>query len=105
MYNCESEKFKENIQKLLQCSNKLILISQNRNLEEEIVTSTNIRTIVDFYNIHDLGEYKTKFKSDRNLNSKLENKDFDFNLLWSSKIMKKEIVGSKISHDKKEISQ
>lgn len=100
--------FKENIKKLKKYKaniKKIILISQNKNLEDEVVTCTNIRKILDFYGVENKNKHKSKIINDKNLLKSLEEKEFDLLNLWQVNCLAKEIQSNKVYHGKKNIQK
>lgn len=82
-FNC----FCENIEKIKKCKNtkNIILIPQISNLEDELIFSTNIKTIKEFTKSKSNKEFKTDFlaMTDSNIPRKLIELKFDINQIWS----------------------
>ena len=75
----------ENI-KLIMSSNNVkdvICIPQIKNLEDELIYSTNINKIVDLLESKSKKDFKNDFNNCKNLMKKLENKEFKISKLWS----------------------
>lgn len=60
---------------------KYIFIYQDKNLEDEIVKSTNIKKIEDMFNVT-IGKHKSKFIKCKNLLQKLKEIEFDVKKMW-----------------------
>ena len=75
----------ENI-KIIKNSNNvrdIICIPQIKNLEDELIYSTNITKIIDLLESKSKKDFKNDFNSCKNLIKKLEEKDFKISKLWS----------------------
>ena len=75
----------ENI-KLIMSSNNVkdvICIPQIKNLEDELIYSTNINKIVDLLESKSKTNFKNDFNNCKNLMKKLEDKEFKISKLWS----------------------
>ena len=75
----------ENI-KLIMSSNNVkdvICIPQIKNLEDELIYSTNINKIVDLLESKSKKDFKNDFNNCKNLIKKLEDKEFKISKLWS----------------------
>ena len=74
----------KNIKKFSECSSvaDLILIPQNKNLEDELVRSCNIRNIKELLGSRSTGEFKSDFIRVTNLANKLKSNKFDIDLIW-----------------------
>ena len=75
----------ENI-KLIKNSNNVkdvICIPQIKNLEDELIYSTNINKIVDLLESKSKTNFKNDFNNCKNLMKKLEDKEFKISKLWS----------------------
>ena len=75
----------ENI-KLIKNSNNVkdvICIPQIKNLEDELIYSTNINKIVDLLESKSKTNFKNDFHNCKNLMKKLEDKEFKISKLWS----------------------
>ena len=75
----------ENI-KLIKNSNNVkdvICIPQIKNLEDELIYSTNINKIVDLLESKSKKDFKNDFNNCKNLMKKLEDKEFKISKLWS----------------------
>ena len=75
----------ENI-KLIKSSNNVkdvICIPQIKNLEDELIYSTNINKIVDLLESKSTKDFKNDFNNCKNLMKKLEDKEFKISKLWS----------------------
>ena len=75
----------ENI-KLIMSSNNVkdvICIPQIKNLEDELIYSTNINKIVDLLESKSKTNFKNDFNNYKNLMKKLEDKEFKISKLWS----------------------
>ena len=83
----ETEILKKNLEILdsYEKISNVICIPQNKNFEDELVRSCNIRKVKDFNDSSSIDEFKRKFLhvSDENLKSKLKEKDFDIKKMWS----------------------
>lgn len=75
------------------------LIIQHKNLEDELCfsckKSDNTKLYQDFYQVRDINAFKTKFKNEGNLRSKLTKNDFDFKKLWSRDTKFKQFLNDK----------
>ena len=74
----------ENI-KLIKSSNNVkdvICIPQIKNLEDELIYSTNINKIVDLLESKSKKDFKKDFNNCKNLMKKLEDKEFKISKLW-----------------------
>ncbi len=76
---------KKNITTLRMCSNveDIITIPQVRNLEEELVKSCNIKDIKELLNSKSKKDFKADLIRTTNLATKLVQKEFDINKLWT----------------------
>ena len=75
----------ENI-KLIMSSNNVkdvICIPQIKNLEDELIYSTNINKIVDLLESKSKKDFKNDFNNCKNLIKKLEDKEFKISKIWS----------------------
>jgi len=75
----------ENI-KIIKNSNNvrdIICIPQIKNLEDELIYSTNITKIIDLLESKSKKDFKNDFNNCKNLLKKLEEKDFKISKLWS----------------------
>ena len=75
----------ENI-KLIMSSNNVkdvICIPQIKNLEDELIYSTNINKIIDLLESKSKKDFKNDFNNCKNLLKKLEEKGFKISKLWS----------------------
>ena len=75
----------ENI-KLIMSSNNVkdvICIPQIKNLEDELIYSTNINKIVDLLESKSKKDFKNDFNNCKNLIKKLEEKEFKISKIWS----------------------
>ena len=79
--------FKENIKKLEKSKNvkNIVCIPQCKNFEDEIVRSTCIKNILEFFPSNSKSEFKKKFNSstDEFLESKLKSNKFNILFLWN----------------------
>lgn len=84
LYNNEKcfQKILENKKKLEKNGVKYVFIYQDKNLEDEIVKSTNLKKILEMFETKSIGEHKTIFKNHKNLLQKLEKIGFDINKIW-----------------------
>lgn len=75
----------KNITRLKSAKNikKVILIPQIKNFEEEIIYSTNIKTIPQLLNSKSNKDFKTDFINCNNVLDKLIDVGFDFSKFWS----------------------
>ena len=75
----------ENI-KIIKNSNNvrdIICIPQIKNLEDELIYSTNITKIIDLLESKSKKDFKNDFNSCKNLIKKLEDKEFKISKIWS----------------------
>lgn len=78
--------FERNIQKLKSLGfNEIWCIPQDKNLEDELIKSTDIRKITDLLNSSGITDHKRKFIAEKCLKTKLINHRFDIKEIWSSK--------------------
>lgn len=65
---------------------KIIYIPQCKNFEDELLRSTNLRSVLDLFKSSSIKDYKHKFlkSNDEYLWRKLAESNFEFNLFWSS---------------------
>lgn len=75
-------RLKNNIEKLKR-NYKVIIINQNKNLEDEIVFCTSLTNIRDMYGCVD-DKHKSAFINDKLLETRLENLEFDIEKLWQN---------------------
>ena len=61
----------------------VICVPQVRNLEEEIIRSTNIKTLREFFGCKRDSEFKQRFLEEKHLMEKLKAHHFDLNQFWS----------------------
>ena len=75
----------ENIRLIMSSNNvkDVICIPQIKNLEDELIYSTNINKIVDLLESRSDKDFKKDFISCKNLIKKLEDKEFKISRLWS----------------------
>lgn len=75
----------ENIRLIMSSNNvkDVICIPQIKNLEDELIYSTNINKIVDLLESKSKKDFKNDFNNCKNLMKKLENKEFKISKLWS----------------------
>ena len=75
----------ENIAKALGAANvkEVHCITQVKNLEDEIVRSTNIKKIEELFNSKNKGEFKKDLLRKRNVKQYLEAHSFDLSKFWS----------------------
>ncbi len=75
---------RKNINKANKASNikAVRLITQVKNIEDELVRSTNIKRIEELLNSRSKTDFKRDFIRERHLKQKLEAKGFDIGLLW-----------------------
>ena len=76
------QKILENKRNLEKNNVNYIFIYQNKNLEDEIVKSTNLKKISEMFGVNSVGEHKTIFIEHKNLIQKLESIGFDVNKIW-----------------------
>lgn len=82
--NCEI--LKENIKMLNKYGfTKIYHIQSVSNFEDEIVRSTNINSIDDFFGTSGVDNFKKKFIAHKDIVSKLKMVDFDVNKIWATK--------------------
>lgn len=95
-------KFKKNIEILKNINNNIILISQNKNFEDELDRTLN-KSIFEIFNIpnRSLSEFKNKFLKKSNLLSTLERNNYDNTKIWKTKYMENEII--KVCHESEKI--
>ena len=94
----------ENI-KLIKNSNNVkdvICIPQIKNLEDELIYSTNINKIVDLLESKSKKDFKNDFNNCKNLMKKLENKEFKISKLWSRNAVD---IYKKYKNDSEEIKK
>ena len=75
----------ENI-KIIKNSNNvrdIICIPQIKNLEDELIYSTNITKIIDLLESKSKKDFKNDFNNCKNLIKKLEDKEFKISKIWS----------------------
>lgn len=72
---------------------KVILITQDKNLEDELVRAMNIKSILKMYNVESLSKHKAKINKERDMLRKLESLDFDFEQFWNSNNLNLDNVG------------
>lgn len=82
-----TEILNKNIKRLLECNSvaDLVLIPQVKNLEDELEKSCSIRNIKELLGSKSNKDFKSDFIRVTNLASKLKNKNFDINLIWTGK--------------------
>ena len=75
----------ENIRLITNSNNvkDVIFIPQIKNLEDELIYSTNINKIVDLLESKSKKDFKNDFNNCKNLLKKLEEKEFKISKLWS----------------------
>ena len=75
----------ENIRLIMNSNNvkNVICIPQIKNLEDELIYSTNINKIVDLLESKSKKDFKNDFNNCKNLLKKLEEKEFKISKLWS----------------------
>jgi len=83
--NINIDILQKNIDRLNSAKNikKVILIPQVKNLEEEIIYSTNIKAIRQLLNSKSNKDFKTDFINCNNVLDKLTDANFDFSKFWS----------------------
>jgi len=94
----------ENI-KLIMSSNNVkdvICIPQIKNLEDELIYSTNINKIVDLLESKSKTNFKNDFNNCKNLMKKLEDKEFKISKLWSRNAVD---IYKKYKNDSEEIKK
>lgn len=64
---------------------KIWTIMQNKNLEEELINSTDIEDIKQLLPTKTKKEFKSAFIKEKNLMLKLKQHNFDINKLWANK--------------------
>lgn len=76
----------KNIETLQKCKNiiSIITVPQNKNLEDELVASCNIRNAIDLLGSQGRKKFKTDFIRISNLSSKLVEKGFNIEKIWLS---------------------
>lgn len=84
LYNNEKcfQKILENKRNLEKNGVKYIFVYQDKDLEDEIVKSTNLKKISEMFGTKSVREHKTIFNDYKNLLQKLENIGFDINKIW-----------------------
>ena len=77
----------ENIRLFRECSNvsAVYTIPQNKNLEDEIVRSCDIKDVRDFFGNKSVKAFKSSFIKEKDLKKKLDEKKFDLQKMWSVK--------------------
>lgn len=84
--------FEKNMQKLKSSGfNEIWCIPQDKNLEDELVKSTDIKKITDLLGTRSIKDHKSKFITEKCLKNKLTNHHFDIKEIWSSKASGKEL--------------
>lgn len=80
----------ENIKKAKKSSRvkKVYCITQVKNIEDELVRSTNIKRIEELLDSNSKSEFKRDFLREKNLKQKLTAHSFDLNKLWCKKPQK-----------------
>lgn len=78
----ENESKKNNNLKKLRKYYIVDVVSQRKNLEDEIVSSTSIKNISEMYEIRNIDKHKKQFINDKNLLKTLENLEFNINKFW-----------------------
>ena len=75
----------ENIRLIMSSNNvkDVICIPQIKNLEDELIYSTNINKIVDLLESKSKKDFKNDFNNCKNLIKKLEDKEFKISKIWS----------------------
>lgn len=76
------QKILENKRNLEKNNVNYIFIYQDKNLEDEMVKSTNLKKISEMFGMKSIGEHKTVFKEHKNLFQKLESLEFDVSKIW-----------------------
>lgn len=90
-----------NANKLQKSGKKVTIISQNRNLEEELIRASNLDGILNMYNVDTIEKHKSKLNKDRDVRSTLSKIDFDYSLFWNTE--NKIIIDEKVSFSKSTI--
>ncbi len=75
----------DNIQKARKANNvkRVYCITQVKNLEDELIRSTDIKDIVELLGSESLAGFKKDFIKEKNLKNKLEAHSFNIGELWS----------------------
>lgn len=84
MQDDQIKRLKMNCKKLNQASRQVIIITQNRNLEDELVKSLEISNILQMYRVENLEKHKKKIIDDQDLLRSLEKLQFIFEKFWNS---------------------
>ncbi len=64
----------------------IVFVISINNFEEELVYSTNLKTINDMFKTKSISEFKTKLLRHDSLNAKLKEIEFDINKIWSRQV-------------------
>lgn len=77
-----------NLEKLIKLKTikAIILIPQNKNLEEELIRCTSINNIQELLNSKPTSDFKTDLNNCTNIYEKLLSKDFNPSILWKSEL-------------------
>lgn len=62
----------------------IICVAQNKNIEDELIRSTNIKEIKELLNSRSNKDFKSDFIKEKNLMNKLNEHNFDIKVLWNS---------------------
>ena len=83
------KKLKENI-KILSSISQIVIIEQNKNLEDELKRATNVKEIREILNSKSNKDWKRDMLNTINLLEKLEKKNFQISKFWinNSQILK-----------------
>lgn len=95
-------RFKDNIKILKKHVTSIILISQDKNLEDELNKSLN-KTMFEIFGVDSKKELKTKFMKTNNLLDKLEKYGYNNKKIWNTKYMENKIEN--VKHNSNEIKQ
>lgn len=76
---------RKNIAKVMESSRvrELWLVIQVKNLEDELLRSTDVRDVKDLIGCKTNKEYKSEFVKEKKLFEKLKNHGFDFTKMWA----------------------
>lgn len=67
---------------------KVVLITQDNNLEDELVRSLDITSILNMYDVESLAKHKRRVNKERDMLRKLESLNFNFEQFWNSDKLK-----------------
>lgn len=95
-------RFKDNIEILKKHVTSIILISQDKNLEDELNKSLN-KTMFDIFGVDSKKELKNKFMKTNNILEKLEKSGYNNTKIWNTKYMENQI--KRVVHDSNKIKK